>query len=262
MSTDKTNQANSSMMKTFAFILAGLLGMFGIGLMANFEMSAEQNPQAPQTQQSSPTNTTTSSLEWDEKTAPNYVATTGTADFEPITLETKEGHYQTYADDLGRPTLVVANVNYEMAKKGADRQRDDLPNPLGWPKNAEVDIQMSDGVYHGWLFNRSHLLAKSLGGPDTKDNLVTGTRCQNVGSNDGTGGMGLPETISRDWLRDHQNGSLYYEVEPNYLGDEKIPRTVSVDVRSSDGTIDSHFVTYNAAKGYAIDYATGDWHAE
>ena len=260
MSTNRNNKKadlTNYMIKLAVLVIIGILGAIGL----NFTLPKDESTKP--SSQTTITNSITNADEivWDESTAPNYVAITGKADFEPITLQTKEGSYQIYSDDLNRPNLVVANVNYDMAKKGSDRERNDLPNPLGWPKNKEVDIQMCDGTYHGWLFNRSHLLAKSLGGPDTKDNLVTGTRCQNVGSNDGTGGMGMPETLSRDWLKEHKDGSLYYEVEPNYVNDEKIPRSVSVDVKTSDGQIDSHFVTYNYAKGYEIDYATGDWHA-
>lgn len=198
-------------------------------------------------------------LSWDETRAPNYVERTGSAEFENETTSLTKGTYQTHADDMGRPSLVTANIDNDMAQEGSSRKRDDLPNPLGWPKNKEVDIEMCDGTYHGWLFNRSHLLAKSLGGPDTKENLVTGTRCQNVGSNDGTGGMGLPETLARNWLKNHKDGTIYYEVEPNYVNDEPIPRTVSVDIKTSDNEIDAHFVTYNCAKGFEIDYKTGTW---
>jgi DNA-entry nuclease len=211
-------------------------------------------PQAPNPDQ-------TTELVWDEATAPNYVTTTGPASLEEVTLSLEGGDYETHSDELGRPSMVSANVTPEMTEAGSRRKRDELPDPLGWPKNAEVDIQMADGTYHGWLFNRSHLLAKSLGGPDTADNLVTGTRCQNVGNNDGSGGMGLPETTARDWLRNNPQGSLYYEVEPHYVGSEPIPRTVSVDLRTSDGSVDAHYVTYNCAKGFAIDYATGAWQA-
>lgn len=214
-----------------------------------------------QPQASTPSQPTADELTWNETTAPNYVATTGAASLENSTLSLASGTYETHADELGRPSMVSANVTPEMATAGAKRKRSELPNPLGWPKNAEVDIQMADGTYHGWLFNRSHLLAKSLGGPDTADNLVTGTRCQNVGNNDGSGGMGMPETAARNWLNRNPEGSLFYEVEPHYVGSELIPRTVSVDLKTSDGSVDAHYVTYNAAKGFTIDYATGSWQA-
>ena len=225
------------------------------------QQQEQQTEAQPQAQPQAQVSTTSDELTWNEAAAPNYVATTGPASLENATLSLASGTYETHADELGRPSMVSANVTPEMATAGAKRKRSELPNPLGWPKNAEVDIQMADGTYHGWLFNRSHLLAKSLGGPDTADNLVTGTRCQNVGNNDGSGGMGMPETAARNWLNRNPEGSLFYEVEPHYVGSEPIPRTVSVDVKTSDGSIDNHYVTYNAAKGFTIDYATGAWQA-
>lgn len=80
---------------------------------------------------------------------------------------------------------------------------------------------------------------------------------QNVGANDGAGGMAYTETIARDWLDSHSDGALYYSVLPLYEGNESIPRAVVVDMKSSDGSIDIEVVVYNAAKGYAIDYSSG-----
>ena len=200
---------------------------------------------------------------WSEEAAPNYFLVTGGADIEEETLGMDKGTYRIMKDESGRPDLVIACVDAPMREAGAERKRDRLPDPLGWPKNKEVEIEFANGTtYHGWLFNRSHLLAKSLGGPDTKENLVTGTRTQNVGDNDENGGMGHTESEARAWLDQHPDGYVLYEVDPVYEGDEVIPRTVEVDIRTSDGSIDEHVVTYNVAKGYVIDYATGEWRKE
>ena len=208
----------------------------------------------------STSNTNIDELVWDETIAPNYYVITGPADFENESLNVKEGTYELWQDDLGRPSLVTGNINYSMRKDGAERDRNNLPNPLGWPKNKQVEITFADGtIYHGWLFNRSHLLAKSLGGPDTKQNLVTGTRTQNVGNNNEDGGMGHTETEAREWLDKNKDGTILYEVEPLYVNNDPIPRAVAVDIKTSDGTIDEHCITYNYAKGFDIDYATGEW---
>lgn len=212
-----------------------------------------------QTVQAGPTRGEEGWATWSETIAPNYVTMTQGADLEDRTRQMAPETFENEVDALGRPSLARACITPQMARKGAERERDRLPNPLGWPRNTEVTIEMCDGTYHGWLFNRSHLLAKSLGGSDERDNLVTGTRCQNVGSNDGTGGMGLPESMTRDWLAQNPDGTVLYEAEPVYVGEELIPRVVVVDVLSSDGAIDADFVTYNAAKGFTIDYATGAW---
>lgn len=234
-------------------IAAAIALAMQLGLIKNTDL---QN-QAPAT---SVAYVDSSDLNWSETIAPNYYRVTSAADFEDVTLKTKPGTYQTFSDDLGRPTLVAANINQTMRASGTARERKYLPDPLGWPRNAQVEIQFSDGtIYHGWLFNRSHLLAKSLGGPDTADNLVTGTRTQNVGNNDEDGGMGHTETIARRHLDQNPDSTILYEVEPLYAGNEIIPRAVAVDIRSDDGAIDEHVITYNAAKGFDIDYATGAW---
>jgi DNA-entry nuclease len=97
-------------------------------------------------------------------------------------------------DELGRATGAVALVTYDSMEAGRAREREDTSElyPTGWGHNQEVDIAMPDGtVYHGFLYNRSHLVAKSLGGDDALHNLICATRTQNVGANlDGwDGGM-------------------------------------------------------------------------
>lgn len=196
---------------------------------------------------------------WDASAYPDYYRVLGAAvvEDEPVPGEAR------YAgvDRLGRAGRVVATVTPEMAAAGSERERADLSEvrPAGWGHNAEVTIPMPDGSdYHGYLFNRSHLLAKSLGGSDDVQNLVTGTRTQNVGDNHGQdGGMAYTEGLARDWLRAHPDGIVYYAATPVYEGSELLPRSVVVDVRSSDGSIDVEVEVFNAAAGYDIDYATG-----
>lgn len=197
---------------------------------------------------------------WTPELAPDFVVRCGAAQIpeQASALAPAKTLYE--SDELGRPALAAGNVTYQMRKDGADRERDDLPNPVGWPKNAEVTIRFpKGGTYHGWLWNRSHLLAKSLGGEDTKQNLVSGTRCQNVGKNDGDGGMALTETLARDWIDTHRSGTLIYCAIPVYVDAEPIPRAVIVEMRSSDGTLDGEYVVYNAAPGFTIDYANATW---
>ena len=85
---------------------------------------------------------------------------------------------------------------------------------------------------------------------------MTGTRMQNAGGNDNEGGMAYGEQIARTWLDAHENGTLYYSATPLYVGGERIPRAVIVDMRSSDGSIDTELIVYNAAKGYEVNYET------
>ena len=196
---------------------------------------------------------------WNQEDYPEYYRIVGRADVD-VELEPGEISYEGM-DELGRTGRVAACVTLEMAREGSDREREDMSwiHPSGWGHNREVDIVMPDGdTYHGALFNRSHLLAKSLGGEEVPENMVTGTRTQNVGDNHGQdGGMAYAEEIARDWLWDHRDGTLYYSATPVYEGDELVCRSVIVDVRTSDGSIDQEIEVFNAVGGYEIDYETG-----
>ena len=200
---------------------------------------------------------------WDPAQSPDYYRVVGTAVVD-VELEPGEARYEGL-DALGRTGRAVALVTPEMAEAGSGREREDISDihPAGWGHNREVDITNPDGsAYHGHLFNRSHLLAKSLGGDDADYNLVTGTRTQNVGDNTGQdGGMAFTEGLARDWLREHPGGTVYYSATPVYEAAELLPRSVIVDVRSSDGAVDLEVEVYNAAAGYDIDYATGRFSA-
>ncbi len=198
---------------------------------------------------------------WDESAAPEYYRVIGAAQ---VTVDLQLGEVR-YAelDDLGRAGGAWANVTADLASQGSSRQREDMSGlrPSGWGHNREVDIELADGtLYHGVFYNRSHLLAKSLGGEEKLENLVCATRMQNVGSNKGDGGgMAYTEGLARNWLKHNPAGTVYYSAVPVYEGTEPVCRSVIVDVKSSDGSLDLEVEVYNAAKGYTIDYATGEF---
>ena len=168
-------------------------------------------------------------------------------------------------DELGRAGQVRADVTWELMDEGRRRERGDMQDlePSGWGHNERVSIELGGGKrYNGYFWNRSHLVAKSLGGADILENVICGTRMQNVGSNgvDGeTGGMAYCETRVRTWLEHHPDGHVDYVATPHYEGSELVCRFVTVDMRSSDGAIDERVEVVNAARGYAIDYATGEF---
>lgn len=171
-------------------------------------------------------------------------------------------------DELDRAVCAYA----ELTGRDYDEREDINFDPPGFTDNAETDIPALSSVpdskdYHGWFYNRSHLIADSLGASAVPENMVTGTRTQNVGSTqiDGqsAGGMAHTELIARDYI-DSGNAKqcpLYYAATPNYDGDELVPRTVTVDIRSCDGDIDERVEVANSANGHEIDYSTGAWEA-
>jgi DNA-entry nuclease len=201
---------------------------------------------------------TPKATDWSKEQAPNYYQVVGPAAQE-FSLQEAGTTYGTL-DVYGRATYAEGCVSAEMMKEGIERPRGNMShtNPTGWGSNEQVSMTLPSGdSYHGYFWNRSHLLAKSLGGDDDLHNLVTGTRMQNVGGNDGNGGMAYCETTCRDWLESHPNGLVHYRAEASYEGDELVPRSVFVDMLSSDGAIDQHVEVFNAAEGFAIDYANG-----
>ena len=198
---------------------------------------------------------------WSFDEYPEYYRKAGSAVVD-VELEPGEARYEGL-DSLGRTGRAVALVTFDMMLEGSDREREDIHgiHPSGWGHNREVDIKMpGEKTYHGALFNRSHLLANSLGGDDAEYNLITGTRPQNVGDNRGQdGGMAYTEGIARDWLWDNPDGTVFYSATPVYEGDELLARSVFVDVRSSDGELDLRVEVFNTAYGFDIDYATGEF---
>lgn len=203
--------------------------------------------------------------EWNPSTAPEYYIIAGQA--VQSTLDTApKAPGVTYAgvDANGRVGRASALISKQMRDEGSKRERNDLPDPAGYKgNNQRVEIPAVDGgkPYRGYFYNRSHMVAKSLGGKDELDNLVTGTRMQNVGMNDSSnpGGMAFTETEARDWLDKNPTGTIQYVVTNAYVGSEIMPRSTFVDIRSSDGSIDQHVEVFNAAMGYTIDYDTGKW---
>lgn len=174
-------------------------------------------------------------------------------------------------DELDRAVCAYGELTSSQRQDAQSRGRQAIDvEPVGWSNNDEVDIPPLEGVegsdgYHGWFWNRSHMLADSLGGDPSAENLITGTRTQNVGSTqtdgEASGGMAYTERIARDYL-DTQDGDscpLYYAAAPRYSGSELVPRTVIVDIQSCDKSIDSRVEVANTANGFQIDYATGEY---
>lgn len=200
--------------------------------------------------------------EWDQKRFPDYwrlrgksylpdIAPQGSVIYKPL-------------DILGRQTGCYATVTSELMKTSSERERASMSHlkPHGWEYNRDVVIENPGAsAYRGRFYNRSHLIAKSLGGEERIENIVTGTRTQNVGAaKTHQGGMAYPETLAREYLKSHPEGIVYYSATPVYDGQELVCRSVLVSIRTDDGSIDKEVEVYNAAYGFSIDYATGDFH--
>lgn len=169
-------------------------------------------------------------------------------------------------DSRGRATGAYGLISSKGYEEARNRGRQTITvDPSGWGHNKQetitgVDEKGEERRYHGWFYNRSHLIADSLGGHPEADNLVTGTRMQNVGWNDGVGGMAYMEEKIRKFLRDNPGCDVFYSAIPNYYGqNDLLPKTVTVDARSCDNVINERVAVYNVAPGYEIDYTNGSY---
>lgn len=168
------------------------------------------------------------------------------------------------ADDHGRSGVARAVLTYKQyADSKGERQGDPL-DPPGWPStNPKVSINFSltGKTYNGYEYNRSHSIADSLLGKKSYSstyNFTTGTRSQNVGA-DQNGGMRRAEELAENYWKSHANTSvtIQYQTTPLYNGDEKIPRGSIVDIKTSDGSLDTEIVVINSAEGIKVDYNLG-----
>lgn len=259
-SKDQQNQLLNKILRFVIIIVVALAFTYIVNILNEWQQTNQPSTSTTATIVTSTNQGDPSLTVWDETLAPDYYYVTGPAE---VTDRPKDGEIiMSELDELGRTGEVTAVVTYQMYDDSRG-WREDIPkseNPAGWGHNKEVDIELSDGSsYHGWFWNRSHLLADSLGGHAERENLITGTRMQNVGANKTgmEGGMGYTETEARDWLERHHDGTIYYRVTPVYVDDEIIPRSVIVNIATSDNSINQRVITYNYAKGYTIDYYKG-----
>lgn len=211
-------------------------------------------------------NTETSSnstgSDYDESKFPDMYEVLGKAEIDESKFSTT---YSYSHDDLDRTTTAYGLVNYKAVMDSKGWRADFEPNsePSGWYKgkesnNKKVSVKLPTGkIYNGYFYNRSHLIADSLGGRSYKYNVVTGTRQQNVGNN-GNGGMQYIEKKVVDYVEKTKN-NVYYSVEPYYEGNELVPRYVIVNAKSDDGVINEKVKVFNNASGYEINYADGSF---
>lgn len=182
----------------------------------------------------------------------------------PAKIDAKvTGIVYSYDNANDKPLGVKAKITSEIFEKEKSEKREPIKvDPAGWGHNRRVVIPSTIGSikdYKGYFWNRSHLLADSLGGEPTKQNLITGTRCQNVGLRNNQGGMAYCENKARKYLNSHKNSYIYYYVTCKYTNNEVIPRKVIVDMLSEDGSINERVEVLNYAYKYKIDYNTGEF---
>ncbi|GAK48698.1 deoxyribonuclease [Secundilactobacillus oryzae JCM 18671] len=200
-----------------------------------------------------------------ESAGPNgdYYWTNGKARFE-VSPNLKAGDYHFAGDSLGRASTAKAVLTYKECESSRGSRQGSPLDPVGWPiDNPRVAItyQLTGRTYHGYLFNRSHSIGDSLLGAKSytsENNFTTGTRPQNVGA-DQNGGMRYAEETAEDYWESHPNttNTIHYETTPLYHAKEEVPRGSVVDIKSSDGVINTEIVVINSVEGIQLDYSDG-----
>ena len=203
-------------------------------------------------------------IEWNIVDYPDYWKSLGKSDIDFNQFPVNEGEYKySELDNLGRTGTAYAVVTLEKVEESVGwRQswKGDV-DPSGFKgNNKKAQIKLSNGkTYKGYFYNRSHLIADSLGGDPIKRNVVTGTRMQNVGNNNKKGGMQYIEMKVLNYVK-RTGKNVYYKAEPVYKENELVPRYVIVNAKSEDGKINEKVLVFNTAEGYTIDYNTGKFY--
>ena len=161
-----------------------------------------------------------------------------------------------------KPLFAASLVTIYSVDSHRGNQQKFNEDPVAWPKNKKVVIPYLDGeAYRGWFYNRSHLVADSLGGPAIANNAVTATRTQNVGGPSNDGGMRIPEEIAYEFVNDLQSkkkeDALLYIAKPIYQQDQLIPCAVVVHFENEKHQINRTFIVFNIANGFTLDYRNG-----
>ena len=162
----------------------------------------------------------------------------------------ERGAFESYSplDSLGRCGTALACVGEETMPT---TERGDISeiHPSGWRQH------FYDFVDQEALYNRCHLIARSLSGEDANaQNLITGTRYMN------TQGMLPFEEDTVAYIRRTGNHVLY-RATPMFEGDNLVASGVHLEARSveDDGAgICFNVYCYNVEPGVGIDYGTGN----
>lgn len=162
--------------------------------------------------------------------------------------------YENYAelDSLGRCGVACAKLGRELMPTG-ERGNISAVRPTGWVSARYDNVEGKS------LYNRCHLIGWQLSGEDANwKNLITGTRYMN------TEGMLPFENMVADYIKETNNHVLY-RVTPVFRGENLVADGVQMEALSvedhGDG-ISFNVFCFNAQPGIAIDYATGESHAD
>lgn len=158
--------------------------------------------------------------------------------------------YKEYSDldAYGRCGSGITNIGPDTLSNVTIRGDINKIYPTGW-QTGNVKY---DGIMASELYNRCHLVAHSLGGADTRWNLLTGTRYLNEA-------MEKYELKVAEYIKQTGNHVLY-RATPVYVGTNAVASGVQLEAYSIEDNgkgISFNVYLYNVQPGVNIDYANG-----
>lgn len=141
-------------------------------------------------------------------------------------------------DSLGRAPLAHIQLRDQDEPKQKRKVRLKY-NPVGW---HNYKLYYGDGSRQAWLMNRGHLVGYQFSGlEETAENIVPMTgwlnKGQYVGMDRGNNQSILFYEAKLDnWVANHPNYWLDYQVRAIYSGDELIPRQIELQYAGLDSS--------------------------
>ena len=234
-----------------AFLLVFFIAGSGLGISGCSSKKDNQTSTVSETEaQSTVVSDDIASLVYQGE--PYAVINDNNPDFTDADMTTSSFESYGELDGLGRCTTAFANIGRDLMpteKRGAIGE----VKPTGW---QTVKYDNVDGKY---LYNRCHLIGFQLTGENANEkNLITGTRYLNVD------GMLPFENMVADHIKETGNHVLY-RVTPVFEGNNLVANGVQMEAKSVEDNGDGilfNVYCFNAQPGIAIDYATGNSHAD
>lgn len=183
---------------------------------------------------------------------PYYIINGDKPKFSSVDISRAQSNTYLYdgLDDKGRARRVLAVVGPNTLEEASDESISNI-TPTGWKQKSYDRISGSQSAA---LYNRSHLLARSLGGENATGNIVTGTNYMNQI------GMQENEKLILDYVRGTGNHVLY-RVTPIYKGNNNVCSGVQMEAYSIEDSgkgVCFNRYCYNVQPGIKIDYYSGD----
>ena len=194
-----------------------------------------------------------------------------------LTFTKQKQIYLKPLDNMGRANL--AHIQLQDKDKPQNNQEEPIEyNPVGW-KN--FNLYYLDGSKKSWLMSRGHLIGYQFSDlNDDPKNLVPMTTWLNSGNyvdmdSGNTDGMLFYENQLDNWLANHPNFWLDYQVRAIYNGNDLWPKQIElqyvgldesgkllpIELNPAKETTDSYGVTRvlldNVSPNASIDYTKG-----